>query len=92
MEALPVYGEQKAGDLVSLIRPKRPGHPDVVAIGRLALTAFHTVLVRKQSKYGEVLMWLQRALARMGPANGHESRRVQKIAMAAQSAFGRVQY
>lgn len=48
---------------------------------RLAITAFRNVLSRRQSKYGDVITWLDLKLEIMQARKGKEFRRLMEITM-----------
>ncbi len=54
---------------------------------RLATTAFRNVLGRKQSKYGEVIAWLDVAIGESAPTNGKEACRLNRIARQGEAVF-----
>lgn len=54
---------------------------------RLAAKAFHNVLRRKQSKYGQVLEWLDAAIQRCAPADGIESLKMGRIVKEGEGVF-----
>ncbi|KAI9814856.1 MAG: hypothetical protein M1832_005658 [Thelocarpon impressellum] len=65
----------------------------------LGCTAFQVALHRKQSRFGEVLAWLEQAISGTLPRSGTktielraETQRLRKAACAGQEAFGRARY
>ena len=59
---------------------------------RLAGTAFHAVLRRKQSKYGIVLAWLARLVAASTPTITSAHGRLDRAAIEGQRAFRQCRY
>ena len=48
-------------------------------IHRLAAKAFRNILAKKQSKYGNVIDWLDDAIWRTMPDNASEMRKLKKV-------------
>ena len=56
-------------------------------IHRLAAKAFRKILVKKQSKYGHVIAWLDDAIWRTKPDNASEMRRLNKVVKEGDAVF-----
>ena len=54
---------------------------------RLATTAFRTILGKKQSRYGEVLAWLDVAIGQSAARNRKEAYRLNRVAKQGEIAF-----
>ena len=56
-------------------------------IRRLAAKAFRNVLGKKQSKYGDVILWLDDAIGRTKPGTAKEMWRLNKVVRESDAVF-----
>lgn len=56
-------------------------------IHRLAAKAFRNILGRKQSKYGQVIAWLEDAIWRTKPENAKEMWRLNRVVKEGDAVF-----
>lgn len=59
---------------------------------RLATTAFRNVLGRKQSKYREVIAWLDAAIGQSAPKTGKEACWLNRIAKQGEAVYRGYKY